>query len=71
MKNIEVVNYDPVSEYGGWGIRYGKNGWAYTVKGTRAIKINTSLNETILIGTSNPDKVSKFLKEHYSAIFND
>ncbi len=71
MKYIQVIHYDPVSEYGGWGIRYGKNGWAYTIEGDYAIKIITSLNKTILIGTSNPEKVSKFLKEYYSTIFND
>jgi hypothetical protein len=71
IRQMQVINYNPISEYGGWGIRYGKNGWAYTAKGFYAIKLITSLNKKILIGTSNPEAVSKFLNEYYPAVFNN
>jgi len=71
IRQMQVINYDPISEYGGWGIRYGKNGWAYTAKGFYAIKLITSLNKKILIGTSNPEAVSKFLNEYYPTVFNN
>src|SRR6266487_2797058 len=71
IKRVSVVDYDPISEYGGWGIRYGKKGWAYTVKGVHGIKIITSLGKTILIGTSKPLEVSEFLQKYYSGVFNN
>ncbi len=71
IRQIQIINYDPISEYGGWGIRYGKNGWAYTAKGFYGIKLITSLNKKILIGISNPEAISKFLKEYYPTVFND
>jgi hypothetical protein len=59
---LEVKSYNPLSEYGGWGIRFGKNGMAYTVKGDKGIDISLDPETHLLIGTSKPDEVGVFLK---------
>jgi hypothetical protein len=64
IEKLEVKTYDPLNEYGGWGIRYGKNGWAYSVKGNKGIYISLDFETHILIGTSKPEEVESFLKEH-------
>ncbi len=63
IQEIRVDTYDPISDYGGWGIRFGSKGKAYTVSGNYGIKIKLSNNKNILIGTNNPDKDHNYLKE--------
>jgi hypothetical protein len=68
IEKLEVKTYDPLSEYGGWGIRYGKNGWAYSVKGKKGIYISLDFETHVLIGTSKPDEVRVFLgRKGYNA----
>ncbi len=62
IEKLEVKSYNPLSEYGGWGIRFGKNGMAYTVKGDKGIDISLDPETHLLIGTSKPDEVGVFLK---------
>jgi hypothetical protein len=62
IEKLEVKSYDPLREYGGWGIKYGKNGWADSVKGNKGIYISLAAKKHLLIGTSKPDKVEAFLK---------
>ena len=38
IEKYEVVKYNPISDYGGWGIRYGRNGKAYNVSGDKGLK---------------------------------
>jgi hypothetical protein len=64
IPKLEVKSYNPLREYGGWGIRFGKNGMAYTVKGDKGIDISLDFETHILIGTSRPDEVKSFLIEH-------
>jgi hypothetical protein len=46
--------YRPVFEYGGWGIRYGKPGLAYTVGGNEGIFFEQTKGNVIMIGTRRP-----------------
>jgi hypothetical protein len=63
IEKLEVKSYDPLREYGGWGIRYGKNGWADSVKGDKGIYISLVSKKHLLIGTGKPDEVALFLRE--------
>jgi hypothetical protein len=39
INRCEVRTYRPIREYGGWGIRYGRNGKAYNVSGDRGVQL--------------------------------
>ena len=54
----EVVTYQPVSQYGGWGIRAGKNGKVFSVSGNRGLQIVLRTGERILIGTTKANELS-------------
>ena len=54
----EVVTYQPVSQYGGWGIRAGKNGKVFSVSGNRGLQIVLRTGEQILIGTTKANELS-------------
>jgi len=58
IETASVRNYDPISEYGGWGIRYSfKRGKALTTSGNMGIQIVLKNGKKILIGTQRPDEV--------------
>lgn len=63
VENWEVVKYNPIREYGGWGLRYGKSGKAYNVKGDKGLRLSFHKGKPLLIGTSKPDELQRFLEE--------
>jgi hypothetical protein len=58
VAKCEVVTYQPVSQYGGWGIRAGKNGKVFSVSGNRGLQIVLRTGERILIGTTKANELS-------------
>jgi hypothetical protein len=64
IETMKVIDYDPLSDYGGWGIRFGKNGMAYTVKGNHGLYIRRTDKKPLLIGTSRPKEMESFLQKH-------
>lgn len=71
MESAEVIEYKPIKEYGGWGLRVGKNGVAYSVSGKKGVlitfkepkKLFWGKHKTLLIGTQKPDDWREVLKE--------
>jgi hypothetical protein len=57
IKMMEVRKYNPIWEFGGWGIRYGKKGKAYNVKGNIGLQIYFKSGKSLLIGTQKMDQV--------------
>lgn len=52
----EAVEYRPLREYGGWGIRYNaKLGWAYTAHGRRGVRMRLADGQGLLVGSQRPD----------------
>ena len=45
----------PVAEYGGWGIRFGKSGGAYNMRGNQGIQLELQNGKKFLIGTQQPE----------------
>lgn len=61
IEKCEVVKYDPIREYGGWGIRYGKEGKAFNVSGNKGLKIYLRSGKKLLLGTRKEDELQGFL----------
>jgi len=53
-----VLTYSPISDYGGWGIRYGSIGKAYNVSGNRGVQLELLNGERILIGSQKPEELA-------------
>jgi hypothetical protein len=64
IETVEVKKYNPVREYGGWGIRIGgkKRGKAYNVSGNMGIHFVFSDGRKFLLGTHKPESVKKVLQ---------
>lgn len=51
IQQVEIVEYNPMSDFGGWGIRYGLGGTIYSIQGNTAVKLSLASGKTIYIGT--------------------
>ena len=58
IQKAEALTYRPIMEYGGWGIRFGKNGKAYNVSGNKGVLLTLSKGKTILIGSQKHEELS-------------
>ena len=56
--------YRPLSEYGGWGIKYGRSGWAYNILGDWGVQLVLKNGKRILIGSQRADELERALKKH-------
>ncbi len=57
-----VRQYKPISEFGGWGVRYGSgSSKAYNVSGNHGLQIELKNGKKILIGTIQPEEIAKHL----------
>ena len=69
IKQAKVRKYNPLSEYGGWGIKGGlfwkkANGIAYNVKGNIGIQLIINDNKKILIGTQKKEDADNIIDRY-------
>ena len=62
IREVQVRAYRPLREYGGWGIRYGARGRAYTVRGNRGVEITLVSGNRILFGTMHADSMEAAIR---------
>lgn len=51
IASAEDIQYRPIRDYGGWGIRFGRNGMAYNMRGDRGVKLTLTNGKRVLIGS--------------------
>ena len=62
LSECATRTYAPLREYGGWGIRWGRNGKAYSVSGKRGVQLRYSGDEGILIGSQRAEELEAAIK---------
>lgn len=74
ITKLELTKYNPLSDYGGWGIRGVSKNRAYNIQGNIGLKIYFKNGNTLMIGTQKPDEinniVSKICKEQKIVFHN-
>jgi len=55
LLEVEAASYRGLRDYGGWGIRYGPKGKAYTVRGNQGVMVTQHDGRTIMIGSKNSE----------------
>ena len=63
IKDILVLQYNPLLDCGGWGIKFWKNGRAYNIAGNKGFEIILNNGEKYLIGTQLLDQVKKIITQ--------
>lgn len=61
IKKCEVIKYNPILDYGGWGVKSGKRGKAYNVSGSMGLQIFRKSGSPLLIGTQKSTELIDFL----------
>lgn len=51
VRDFEKVTYDPINEYGGWGIRWGAKGKAYSTSGREGVLLRFYNQQPLLVGS--------------------
>ncbi|SNZ04409.1 Protein of unknown function [Natronoarchaeum philippinense] len=58
IERVEAVEYSPIGEYGGWGVRWSADGWAYNVSGSDGVRIERQDGKPLLIGSQRADELA-------------
>lgn len=62
IEKAKAMEYSPLKEYGGWGIKYGFKGKAYNVSGKKGVKIFLRNGTNIMFGSQKHKELAKALK---------
>jgi hypothetical protein len=62
MRCAGVRRYSPLREFGGWGIRIGRDGRAYSAYGNQGVQLTLAGGSRILIGTQRPEELLAALR---------
>ena len=62
IEKFKAMEYSPLKEYGGWGIKYGFKGKAYNVSGNKGVKIFLKNETNIMFGSQKYSELAKALK---------
>lgn len=63
IRSAKAVTYDPVGEYGGYGIRSGRRGLAYIARGNGGVELRVTGGKAILIGSQEPARLAAAIEE--------
>ncbi len=66
VKTVDVITYNALSDFGGWGIRYGTGGKIYNAQGNRAVRLSYGSGTHLSVGSQQPEElltaIQKLLK---------
>jgi hypothetical protein len=63
VREAAAVTYRPLLDYGGWGIRLGRKGWAYNVSGNRGVELGLRNENNLMIGSQEPENLAAAIQE--------
>ena len=58
LESMELIAYNGLLEYGGWGIKWNGDCWSYTTGGTHGILVKTK-DKKFLLGTQKPEEAKQ------------
>ena len=63
VEKVYVRQYSPISEYGGWGLRYSLSGSgkAYNISGNMGLQLELKTGKKLLIGTKKAEELEAIL----------
>ena len=61
IKSITVVNYSPITDFGGWGLKGNSTTKAYSILGDMGLLLDVGEKKKIMIGTMKANELKDFL----------
>ncbi|EOZ97191.1 hypothetical protein A33Q_1730 [Indibacter alkaliphilus LW1] len=62
IEKLELIKYNSIFNFGGWGIRYNFSMWGYNVAGNQGLIVSLK-DKKFLIGTQKPEEMQKAIKQ--------
>ncbi len=62
IDSMELIEYNGLLEYGGWGIKWNLDSWSYTTGGKHGILVKTK-KKKFLLGTQKPAEAQKAIDQ--------
>lgn len=63
IRSAAVVSFNPVVDFGGYGIRSGRRGKAYIARGNQAVELVLDGGQKVLIGSQNAAELAQKIAE--------
>lgn len=64
VSRLEIVSYRPVVDYGGWGIRTGRDGErVLNARGNRGVRLELTDGTRLLIGSQRPEDLAMAIEQ--------
>ncbi|MFM2255467.1 MAG: hypothetical protein RLZZ47_956, partial [Bacteroidota bacterium] len=70
IETVELIKINPLKEFGGWGLRYGKLGSAYTTRGKHILHIKMRKGKSINLTIVDYNALLKFAESNQWPIVN-
>lgn len=61
IQSAETVTFDPLRDWGGYGIRSSRQGRAYIAAGNRGVKLKLAKGATLVVGSQRPEELAGIL----------
>lgn len=68
IDRVEAVTYRPLRDFGGWGVRYGRRGMAYNVKGNRGVELRLKKGPSVLIGSQRAEELAEAMARRLAGL---
>lgn len=65
MKDVEVINFSAVRDFGGYGIKYAKGAKIYVAKGNKGLKVILSSGRQLIFSSDNPEMLLSYMGGHW------
>ena len=62
VQSVHVENFNPLADFGGWGIRYARGTWGCPIEGHRGVRVETRRGKRYLISSDEPEKLAAALQ---------
>jgi hypothetical protein len=62
LASVEARDYDPLREFGGWGVRNGRRGAAYNAYGSRGVQLVLTGGRRVLVGSQRADELADVIR---------
>ena len=63
VRSARVVTFDPVADWGGYGMRSNQRGRAYIAGGTEAVELQMTGGSIVLIGSQRPRELARAIAQ--------
>jgi hypothetical protein len=62
IQSVEIITFDVIRDYGGYGIRSTRQGKAYVAAGSRGVRLTLAGGEKVVMGSERPQELAAALQ---------